>query len=413
MKLLIVGQYFWPENFRINEIAEGLQRAGCAVSVLTGPPNYPDGQVFPGYSAAAMRVQDKDGVRIHRVPLVPRGKASGLRLALNYLSFVVSACVLGPWMLRGQRFDTILVYAPGPITQSLVGLWLGLLKRASVVTWVQDLWPESLEATGHVRSPRVLRLISRGVRWIYRHNDLLLVQSRSFVEPVSAMAGSTPVVYQPNPGELPARSVPAADEPALRLSPGFNVVFAGNLGAVQALETVLDAAEQTRAHPDLWWVLIGSGSRSAWLRDEVTRRQLTQVVLPGRFPPEAMPAIFAQASALLVSLVRSPIMSQTVPSKVQAYLAAGRPVVAALDGEGARVVVEAGAGVACPAEDAAALTAAVLRLKAMGAGELDTLGEAGRSYYRQHFDVEMLTGRLLELLRATMRVPGGKSMHAD
>jgi len=190
-------------------------------------------------------------------------------------------------------------------------------------------------------------------------------------------------------------------------------VFAGNLGTVQALETVLDAAEQTRAHPDLWWVLIGSGSRSAWLRDEVTRRQLTQVVLPGRFPPEAMPAIFAQASALLVSLVRSPIMSQTVPSKVQAYLAAGRPVVAALDGEGARVVVEAGAGVACPAEDAAALTAAVLRLKAMGAGELDTLGEAGRSYYRQHFDVEMLTGRLLELLRATMRVPGGKSMHAD
>ncbi|HKQ13565.1 MAG TPA: glycosyltransferase family 4 protein [Steroidobacteraceae bacterium] len=412
MRVLVVGQYFWPENFRINEIAAALLRAGCSVDVLTGPPNYPDGQVYAGYSSLSLRVQDKDGVRIHRVPLVPRGKSSAVRLALNYLTFVLSACLLGPWLLRRRRCDVVLVYAPGPITQSLVGLWFGWLKRVPVVTWVQDLWPESLEATDFIRNARVLRLVARGVRWIYRRNDLLLVQSQSFVAPVRAMAGTTAVVYHPNPGELPAHAKPG-EPPALRLNAGFNIVFAGNMGTVQALDTVLSAAEQTRADPDIWWVLIGSGSRSAWLQDEVSRRDLRRVVLPGRFPPEAMPAILAQASALLVSLVRSPIMSQTVPSKIQAYLAAGRPIIAALDGEGARVVAEAGAGLACPAENPAALSAAVLQLKKMTPDELGALGAAGRSYYRQHFDPEVLTHRLLEYLRGVARDPSGTTMHVE
>lgn len=398
MRILIVGQYFWPESFRINEVAASLARAGCSVSVLTGPPNYPDGAVFPGYSAAWFRSERRDGVSIRRVPLVPRGKGSALRLILNYLSFVASACLFGPWLLMRERYDIVLVYAPGPILQSIPGLLLGWLKRAPVVTWVQDLWPESLEATQFVRNKRALAFVAWVVRWIYRRNDLLLVQSHSFIAPVKAMAGSTPVVYHPNPGDLPLEVVTQA-EPALRLNPGFNVVFAGNLGSVQALDTVLAAAEKTRDQRDLWWVLIGSGSRAEWIASQVAERALTQVVLPGRFPVEAMPPILAQASALLVSLVRNPIMSQTVPSKVQAYLAAGRPIVAALDGEGARVVMEAGAGIACPAEDAVALSEAVLRMKALPAAELERFGEAGRAYYRRNFDPDVLTQRLLEGLR--------------
>lgn len=402
MNVLIISQYFWPENFRINEIAESLGRAGCTVSVLTGAPNYPEGAVFPGYSATAIKVEQKGRVTIHRVPVVPRGRGTAIRLALNYVSFVVSACVFAPWILRRKPVDIVLVYAPGPILQSIPGLWLGMVKRAPVVTWIQDLWPESLVATQFVRSRWLLASIASLVRWIYRRNDLLLVQSRSFIDSVTAMAGRTPVAYHPNPGDLPLNSA-SQGPPALRLQSGFNVVFAGNMGTVQALDTILDAAEKTRDVTDLWWVLIGSGSRGAWIGEEVRRRGLAQVVLPGRFPPEAMPQILDQASVLLVSLVRSPIMSQTVPSKVQAYLASGRPIVAALDGEGARVVAEAGAGVTCPAEDAAALSDAVLRLKAMSPGELDRLGVAGRDYYRRHFDPEMLTSRLIECFRGLLR----------
>ena len=398
MKILIVGQHFWPETFCITEVAQSLRRAGCSVSVLTGQPNYPDGVTFPGYCAAGLGTEHNDGVPLHRVPQFPRGKGTALRLALNYLSFVASACLFGPWLLRGQRFHAVLVYAPGPILQSMAGVWIGWIKHAKVVTWVQDLWPESLEATGFVRSKRILALVARGVRLIYTRNDLLLVQSQAFLAPVKVIAGNTEVRYHPNPGEPVFKLPSCGNEPALRLKAGFNVVFAGNLGTVQALDTIISAAEQTRLHTDIWWVVVGSGSRSEWLAREVSYRGLTQVMLAGRFPAAAMPAIFEQASALLVSLIRSPIMSQTVPSKVQTYFAAGRPIIAALDGEGSRVVTESGAGITCPAEDAAAICAAVLRLKAMPQFDLDCMGESGRRYYQQHFEPDMLARRLIDHL---------------
>ena len=398
MRILIVSQYFWPESFRINEVADSLINAGCSVMVLTGPPNYPDGAVYPGYGAASLRVQVRDELTIFRVPVVPRGQGSAVRLASNYASFIVSAAVFGPWLLRGRRFDAILVYAPSPILQAIPAVWLAWIKGAKLVTWVQDLWPESLRATGFVRNPKILGAVEAVVRWIYRKNDLLLVQSQAFVEPVVQMAGRTPVIYHPNPGEK-AFSKPSMDGPCpLKLEPGFNVVFAGNLGTVQALETLLDAAEILLPCAEIRLILIGSGSRSAWLEKQVMYRQLKNVRLPGRFSSDVMPGILSQASVLLVSLVRSSIMSQTVPGKVQVYLASGRPIIAALDGEGARVVMASGAGLACPAEDATALAQAVLQLRATSAEELKRIGESGRRYYDENFDPAFLARQLLERL---------------
>jgi glycosyltransferase involved in cell wall biosynthesis len=403
LRVLILSQHFWPETFRITEVAESLAARGCQVAVLTGQPNYPDGKTYPGYRARSMKVERNGNVAVHRVPLVPRGNGSGLRLVLNYLSFIASACLLGPWLLRKQTFDVIFVYGTSPILQAIPAIWLRWLKKCALITWVQDLWPESLEDTGFVRNPRLLAAVAAVVRWIYQRNDLLLVQSRGFVEPVQQMASGTPVAYHPNPGERAFGQTEVPSEaPALRLGPGFNVVFAGNLGTVQALGTVLDAAELLRDHPEIRWTLIGSGSRSGWLRTEIDRRGLRNVSLPGRFDADAMPGILPQASVLLVSLIHSRIMSRTVPSKVQAYLAAGRPIVASLDGEGAKVIDESGAGLTCPVEDAQALASAVLRLHAMSREDLDRLGRAGRSFYHAHFDSETLTARLMELMRDTI-----------
>ena len=397
LRILVLSQYYWPESFRINEVVESLRCAGCHITVLTGQPNYPLGEVFDGYHAGGIKVQQHElGYSIYRVPLAPRGRGGAIGLVANYLSFVLSASVLGPWLLRKQHFDVVFVYAPSPIIQAVPAVWLAFLKRAKLVTWVQDLWPQSLEATGFVRNRRVLDTVAVLVRWIYRHCDLLLVQSQAFVPPVKAMAGRTPVQYHPNPGELAFGQAGSSGPSALVLEPGFNVVFAGNLGTVQALGTVLDAAELLRPHANVRIVLVGSGSRSEWLQQEVVRRQLCNVQLAGRFPTEAMPGILAQASALLVSLARSPIMSQTVPSKMQAYLAAGKPIIASLDGEGARVLEASGAGVACPSEDAAALAEAVLRLRAIPQAELQRMGAAGQIYYKQHFDPAVLAEKLLQ-----------------
>jgi glycosyltransferase involved in cell wall biosynthesis len=336
------------------------------------------------------------GYEIYRVPVAPRGAATAPRLAANYLSFMLNASVIGPWMLRGQRFDVVFVYGISPIIQTAAAIVLKHFTGASVVTWVQDLWPQSLEVTGFVKNQMLLESVEIAVRWLYRHSDLLLVQSNSFLDTVRQMAGDTPVEYHPNPGELAFGQERAPEAPALVLKPGFNVVFAGNLGTVQALDTLLAAAELLRSHKDIRLVLIGSGSRGASLEEAVKTRALDNVQLAGRFPPEAMPAILDQASALLVSLIRSPIMSQTIPSKVQAYLAAGRPIIAALDGEGALVVEEARAGITCPAEDAGALAHAILALYRAPAEERKRMGDAGRSYYEKNFDPTALARRLAQ-----------------
>lgn len=398
MKVLVLSQYFWPETFRITEVAKSLHDHGVEVTVLTGQPNYPGGVLFPGYSAASLGTQTHDGLTIYRVPLMPRGHGSALRLALNYLSFVVSATVFGPWLLRGQRVDAILVFGMSPILQAIPAIWLAWLKGARLATWIQDLWPESLSATGFVRNSTLLRAVAVVVRWIYRKNDLLLVQSYAFFEPVVKMAGDTPVEYHPNPGELAFSMQDIGQVSPLQLEPGFNVVFAGNLGTVQALDTLLAAAQLLRNEVNVRFVLVGSGSRSAWLQQEVVRLSLDNVKMPGRFPPADMPGILAQASTVLVSLVKNPIMSQTVPSKVQAYLAAGKPIIASLDGEGARVVTEAGAGITCPAEDPQALADAVIRLRDTPTEELEKMSQRGLRYYEKNFEPKLLATRLAKIL---------------
>ena len=397
MRVLVLSQYFWPESFRINEVVNSLLREGCHVTVLTGQPNYPQGEVFPEYIAARWAAERHElGYMIYRVPVVPRRQGRALQLVANYLSFVISAGFVGPWLLRGQNFDIIFVYGISPILQAIPGVVLKKLKHAALVTWVQDLWPQSLQATGFVRNWRVLAMVGAVVRWIYRRSDLLLVQSRGFVPIVQAMASKTPVEYHPNPGELAFGLAQHSDVPALRLDHGFNVVFAGNMGTVQALDTLLQAAELLLPHPEVRLVLVGSGSRSEWLGQQIQQRGLVNVCLPGRFEPEDMPGILAQASALLVSLTSSPALSQTVPSKVQAYLAAGRPIIASLNGEGARVVEESGAGLACAAEDASALAQAILKLQTMPEVELKRMGESGKRYYQQHFEPTMLAMRLVQ-----------------
>jgi glycosyltransferase involved in cell wall biosynthesis len=398
MNVLVITQYFRPESFRINEVVESLQLAHCNVTVLTGQPNYPEGKIYAGYRAWGAGLDARDaGARVFRVPVIPRGRGGASGLAANYLSFVVSGCLFGPWLLRGKQFDVILVYGMSPIFQAVPGIILKWLKRATLITWVQDLWPQSLEAAGFVRRGWLLSGVARAVSWIYRRNDMLLVQSRAFVPIVQAMAADVPVRYHPNPGDLAFdRDLPPG-QPALLLGAGFNVLFAGNLGTVQALETLLDAAGLLLEYEDIHVVVVGSGSRGEWLMTQAQRRGLSNVLFRGRVPPEAMPGIFAQASALLVTLARNLAISQTIPSKVQAYLAASRPIIGCLDGEGARVIEESGAGLVCAAEDSSALAQAILRLRSMPEVDRQQMGKAGRSYYRLHFDPRSLATDLVRL----------------
>lgn len=400
MKVLIVSQYFWPESFRINDVAKTLLEKGVEAEVLTGKPNYPRGEVFPGYSAWGLQRETVHGMPVNRIPMLARSRGA-VRLALNYLSFVASGLLFSPWLLRGKAFDVIFVYAPSPILQAIPAILLGRLKRCPVVLWVQDLWPESLSATGYVQNRIALKLVEQAVRWIYRHVDLLLVQSKAFEQPVRTLAGATPIRYYPNSVDDDfARPAAEAPPPVDGLDGGFSVMFAGNIGSAQAVDVIVEAAALLKEYGDIHFVVLGDGSSRDWMLNEAERQGLSNLHLPGRFPVETMPAFMQKASALLVTLADRPIFAATVPNKVQAYMAAGRPIIACLNGEGARLIVEAGAGLATPAEDAAALADAILRLYRTSPAEREQMGRNGRGYYQQHFDHEKLVDQLIACLRS-------------
>lgn len=364
MKILVVSQYFWPENFRINEVAKSLQKKGVTVTVLTGKPNYPSGVFFEGYKGWGVTQEDWKGVNVFRIPLFPRGN-SALGLVINYLSFIVSGIVFGPWLLRGKSFDAIFIFGVSPIFQAIPAIFLGKLKRSPLVLWIQDLWPESLSSTGYIKHAGFLKIVECIVRWIYLSMDLLLVQSRAFVSKVDELANSIPIAYYPNFFIEGLSGVNNFEMSIPEFDCDFPVLFAGNIGSAQAVDVVLDAASLLRKDDNVRIVVAGEGSRREWMSHEVSRRGLNNVVFLGQLPVEIMPVVMSKAGGLLVTLVDSEIFRLTIPSKIQAYLAAGRPIIACLNGIGADIVNEAQAGIVVPAENAEALAGAIRLMSQM------------------------------------------------
>ncbi len=262
MRILIVTQYFWPESFRINDLALGLLERGHQVTVLTGIPNYPGGELFDGYGFFNTS-EDYCGVRIRRVPLIPRGRGGSFRLILNYLSFALTATVVGPLLCR-EAYDRIFVFEPSPVTVGIPAVFLKKLKKAPMLFWVQDLWPESLIATGAVRSKAIVSLVGHIVKFIYRHCDLILIQAKAFCGPVAQQGGSEEKIrYFPNAAEnLYGSPIFSAELPPL--PEGFRILFAGNIGAAQDFETIIAAAENVKDPPDIKWIIIGDGRMRAW-----------------------------------------------------------------------------------------------------------------------------------------------------
>jgi glycosyltransferase involved in cell wall biosynthesis len=396
MNVLIVTQYFWPENFRVNELVAGFVTRGHAVTVLTGQPNYPGGSFFPGYGWRGPRSEEAFGARIMRVPMVARRSAGALRLFLNYLSFAFFASIAARFRLRGP-IDAIIVFEPSPITVGIPAVVASRRFSAPILFWVLDLWPDSLTAAGAVQSPAVLTSVGRLVRWIYGNCTRVLVPSRGFVANVEHHG--TPmsrIRYFPNWIESEFDSVATVAQTSRPSPTRFSIVFAGNIGAAQGFPEIIATAERVaKLCPEVLWIIAGDGRMSDWARAEAVRRGLAdRMVFLGQQPSSAMPELFAGADALLVSLKADPVFSRTIPGKVQSYLAAGRPILAMLDGEGARIVAEAGAGLTCAAGDWEALANNVQALVAAGAAERAEMGGRGRAYALREFSREPLLDRL-------------------
>ncbi|MES9904348.1 MAG: glycosyltransferase family 4 protein [Sedimenticola sp.] len=394
MRILIVTQYYWPENFRINDLVTDLVRRGHQVTVLTGVPNYPSGVVHAGFSRSPSEYSAHEGADIVRVPMVTRGKG-GLQLVLNYISFALAASTVGAYRLRKHDFDSVFVFEPSPITVGLPAVLLRRLKKAPLIFWVLDLWPDTLQAIGVVRSKFILGVVGKLVSFIYKRCDLVLGQSKSFLSHIRNYSGHDRVEYFPGWAESVFQNGQVGLAKPKSAQCQLNVMFAGNVGEAQDFPAILAAAELLKDDSSIHWTIVGDGRLSEWLENEVNQRGLSRsLTLAGRHPVEKMPEFFQQADTLLVSLKDEPIFSMTIPGKLQAYLMAGKPILAMLNGEGARIVTESGCGLACDAGNGQCLADAVLKLMQMSDEERQVMGDRGRELSVREFDRDMLISRL-------------------
>lgn len=408
MRILLVTQYFWPEFFIINDMVKTLAMQGHFIKVLTGKPNYPGGEIFDGYEQEGIEheVYDKN-VSIFRIPVRPRKAGGSKNLFLNYLSFIWNGMRYFPSAIKGETYDSILVFAPSPITSAIPALYLKWKMKIHLAIWIQDLWPESLRATGFIHNKLILRIVGWIVRAIYTGSDTLLVQSRAFFKPVSIYANPAKVVYFPNAYTdifSESEQTGESDEIILPeslidiLEKNFCVSFTGNLGTAQSLQTIVSAAEKLKEIKNLRIILVGSGSMSNWLAEQKKDRNLHNLILAGHYPASTMPSIFSRSQALLVTLKKNEIFSYTIPGKVQAYLSSAKPIIAALDGEGARIIEEAGAGLTSPAEDVDGLVNAIKKIIMLSVSERLEMGLAGRQYYLKNFEMKKQCIQLISIL---------------
>lgn len=397
MKIVVVTQYFYPEDFKVNDLVKGLVERGHQVTVLTGKPNYPFGTIFKGYRQWGVQHEQVFGANVIRVPVIPRGKGGGKALITNYFSFVLFSCAF----VLFHRFpaDKVFCWGTSPILQAYAGLLLKRKQRVNASYWVQDLWPESVEATGKKLRPRTNKWLTKMVRYIYAHMDTLFLQSPAFKRSVEEKGKfNAKYVYAPNWAEeifLDKALINKEKYKAL-MPKGFIVMFAGNVGAAQDFDSVVLAAAEIKAHPHIHWVIVGDGRKREAAQRKVNELGLNaNVHFMGRHPLADMPSFFVHADALLVSLRDEPIFALTIPSKTQSYMAFGKPILSMLNGTGNEIIEKAECGLTAPATAYQTLAKNVVRLSEMPIQQLQQMGENGKRYYQAHFQKEKVIDTII------------------
>lgn len=396
-RILIVTQYFYPENFKSNDLAFELAARGYHVEVLTGLPNYPQGKIFDGYSFFSPRKQIVNGVVIYRAFLIPRGKGGGCRLMLNYVSWAFFASFWAFFMAIFKKYDCVIVHEPSPITQGIPAIIVKKIKKISLYFWVMDLWPESLISAGGVRNKTVISMVNTLVKWIYKHSDKLLISSQSFRNSIVSKGNfAHKIVYFPNWGEDVFVSETETMIPPL--PEGFKIMFAGNIGEAQDFYAILQAALLQKGH-DVRWIIVGDGRKKQWVEDFIQTHQLQEnVFLMGKYPIEAMPSFFQKADVMLVSLKDELVFNLTVPAKIQAYMAASKPIIAMLNGEGQEIIKQAQCGYTVNAGDYQALAKLVEEISKIPKESLQLVGRNGFEYYKANFTKQYCIDNLCKLM---------------
>lgn len=401
MKILVVSQYFWPEEFRINDICKGLIEEGHEVDVLTAIPNYPGGEYFEGFSLLKRGEKNYEGINVRRCFCVPRGKNSKLKLIFNYISFALSSTFHIPFILK-NKYDKVLVYQLSPITMAIPAIILKKIKKIPMDMYILDLWPESLLSTVNIGSKKIKDAMFKFCKKIYKQADGIYITSKGFKKKlVSYGIEEEKITYLPQWAEdIYKDAVIENDNELEQLCKGkFNILFAGNVGKAQSIDTIINAANICKENQSIQWIIVGDGSEKKICEQKVKDLNLKEnVIFLGRKPLQDMPKYYDVADALLVTLGNDELFKITVPAKVQSYMASGKPLLGAISGEGKDVIEDSNCGLACEAEDYKELAQLAQEMYEMNIEERKMLGENGIRYFKENFDREILLKKINALL---------------
>tara|TARA_B100001057_G_scaffold173802_1_gene174524 strand:- start:1934 stop:3139 length:1206 start_codon:yes stop_codon:yes gene_type:complete len=398
LRILVISQYFYPENFRINDICIGLKEQGHSVSVLTAKPNYPKGKFYEDYNFFNKPKEVYKGIEIYRSPIIPRGTGTGIKLFINYISFVIFGILRV--LFLNKKFDKVFVYAPSPITVGYIGIISSIRFKAKPYLWVHDLWPESVKDAGGINNKFLLYLVNLMTKSIYYFYDNILVQSPSFKDYLLNQGVSkSKIIFYPYYAENFYKVVNENSKIKSQFGKGLKIVFAGNIGVAQSFDTIVYAVKILATKlKDFKFIIIGDGRDRKRIQKKIADNSLDNYFeFLGSYPPEKMPAFFASADALLVSLKDTKIFSMTIPGKLQSYLACGKPIIASLNGIGAKLVEESNSGFTSRAEDPESLASSVLKFSKLSSAQKKELGKNARIYYKKEFERSRLLTRLIDI----------------
>lgn len=389
MRLLVICQYYYPEPFRIADLCEELAKRGHEVTVVTGKPNYPEGKLYPGYQRKGHTEETLRGVRVHRCPIIPR-KSGVLYRFLNYYSYVLSSkrFVKKCKASDGKPFDAVLVNQLSPVLMAKAAISYKKKNHVPILMYCLDLWPESLTAGGIRKGSALYRAFHRISGKIYRRMDRILVTSKMFEDYLMEEFS----IGRERIGYLPQYAEKIFEQPFEKQTNAETLLtFAGNIGAAQSVDTIIAAAEKLKDEPIVFRI-VGNGIELERLKKTARGKGLSRVIFLGRKPLKEMPGIYKESDAMLITLGADPVLSRTLPGKIQSYMAAGKPIIGAIDGAAAAVITEAECGYCGAAEDADKLAENILRFVANK--DKDTFGRNAKAYYEANFVRERFMDRM-------------------
>lgn len=388
MRVLLVTQYFYPENFKSNDIAFELSSRGYEVDALVGIPNYPEGKYYKGHGVFRKRHEVLNGVNIYRCFQTPRGgRSSAIGLFLNYITFVISAIF---WIIFyfawKKKYDAIITHEPSPITQIIPAIILGKIRRIPVYSWILDIWPDSmLSAVGEQKGKFFRGILTSITEWVYRNSKLIMVSSKGMMPLVNRNNDySSKLVYFPNWCD---DILKLPKEPSLELPGGFKIMMAGNLNTGIGVDDVINLVDSLKNKDQLWFIFVGGGSKEQYLRETFDSKGIKNVVMTGRLPFSKMAALYDQADAMLLTLRSTPYLhlKATVPARLQSYMSAGKPILGMIDGDAQAVINDADCGYCANAGDYKALSEYICNTVLACPEDFMDKGRNARTYFEKYY----------------------------